>query len=60
MRIFSRVERTLSNPNLVLWPTSPSIDDDEPELSAFRGLLIATILSAAFWAVCVVAVWLVR
>jgi len=60
MRIFSRVEHTVANPNLILWPTDQPMHDDEPELSAFRGLVIATTLSAAFWALCLTAVWLVR
>lgn len=30
----------------------------EPELTAFRGLLIAASLSALFWGVCATAVWL--
>jgi len=60
MRLVSRFERNASNPNVLTMRSIQSIADEEPELTAFRGFLIAASVSAVLWAACLTAVWFVR
>jgi hypothetical protein len=60
LRITSRSARLA--PSAEIFPSDNQLlrHDDEPELSAFRGLLVAFSLSVLFWGACLTAVWLLR
>jgi hypothetical protein len=60
MRFVSRVEHAHPPSNVFILPSAEHRTDNEPELTAVRGLLIAASLSALFWGVCIAAVWLIR
>ena len=60
MRFASRASSAFSKSDLQAHRANRSILRDDPDLTAFRGLLIAASLSALFWAACVTAFWLLR
>jgi hypothetical protein len=64
MRLVYRSERNTTKSNVVRMPHSKLniVDNtiDQPELTAFRGFLIAATFSALFWGICLTAVWLLR
>lgn len=60
MRYLSRVQRAGSISRMPSPRPLRLLKRDEPELSAFRGLLVAASLSALFWGACLTALWLLR
>ena len=60
MRFASRPTNPVVAPDL-LPPHNHLLEtDDLPELSAFRGLLVALSFSVLIWGVCLTAFWLLR
>jgi hypothetical protein len=60
MRFISRADQFGDQSNVFPMRPNHVVRRDGPELTAFRGLLIAASLSALFWGVCATAVWLLR
>lgn len=60
MRLVSRAGRLDGPSNVLSMRPKHAALRDEPELTTFRGLLVATSLSALFWAACITAFWLMR
>jgi len=58
MRYLSRVQH--SDSNLVFLRAREIDEHDEPQLTTFRGLLIAASLSALLWGMLFTAVWFLR
>jgi hypothetical protein len=58
MRFTSRPTHGGVTASLLPSHNQQSAENEEPELSAFRGLLVALSFSALFWGACLTAVWL--
>ena len=59
MRVASRVSNLGVTSDLYPAQHEHLAEEEGPELSAFRGLLVALSFSALFWGACITAVWLI-
>jgi hypothetical protein len=60
MRFVSRAGDHHERSNVFTMSRTRSVRQTDPELTAFRGLLIAATASALFWGACITAIWLLR